>query len=52
MAGDVIDASLGAALALSTMAAAGLGNAVSDAVRQMCVYREGAYLCAICEAIQ
>lgn len=32
MAGDAIDASLGAALALSTMAAAGLGNAISDVV--------------------
>jgi hypothetical protein len=34
MAGDVIDASLGVALALSTMAAAGLGNAVSDVVSE------------------
>jgi len=32
MAGDAIDASLGAALTLSTMAAAGLGNAISDMV--------------------
>ena len=32
VAGDAIDASLGAALCLSTMAAAGLGNLFSDVV--------------------
>ena len=36
MAGDAIEASLGVALSLSTMAAAGLGNAFSDVVRVWC----------------
>lgn len=36
MAGDYIDATLGAAFTLSTMAAAGLGNMVSDVAGIFC----------------
>jgi hypothetical protein len=36
VAGDYIDASLGAAFCLSTMAAAGLGNLVSDVAGIFC----------------
>jgi hypothetical protein len=36
-AGDAIEASIGVALSLSTMAAAGLGNAFSDVVRSDCL---------------
>ena len=36
MAGDYIDATLGSALLLSTMAAAGLGNLISDIAGIFC----------------